>query len=649
MAANLAVALTDPAVWWAIAVAMVGGGMALAIGVLIGTRLGLLEERTSAGERLGVGLAFGLLAIASGYALVVSRGSSSLTPIAIFLLAAVAAARGRPTLPRPTMRTVGLAVAITGLLVLAVLFMAATVAFSPRDGLQPVEFMDEAFYARLSSDLNRTGREWVFSPSGYTAIPGTPTQSWYHWGEIWLGAVVINVPGVSPMHARLLVVLPLLLLTACALAGAICRRLTSLDTTEGFLLGALGMLLLAPLPLVFGYHFDSYASPLLVSGFRYGLSAVPLLLMAYLAAARVPWTGSWSESWMLASITAAVVALHVALAPAALLAAAVTIALVAIRSGHGIRTVARSPLARPLATAVAAVAITLAWGFLTGHGVPTETRSVAVTAFDIGWQRGVAFAVITSGAIALSLVGTWWLRRLDGPLWAMVPAAWVAFVAAAGYWGWAYPALNSFHVFFGTLLLVVTPVATFAVVGLIALARRHGRGTVGVALLIALLVQVGLNVVIAAPRLNSHTGDLPPVPTSVLDAIRALPSGTRMAYSCGPVDEFSPWTPRLGSIAVHTGRFVMPLCYMADPSQSLLADRPNDPGVATPFIGPAQQSLFTSATTVPTTGAILAFMRQHDIGYVYVDARHPDRLALGGPIVFTAGDVTIYQVPGSRP
>lgn len=647
MAGNLAAALTHPAVWWAIVSALVFGGAALTIGILVGTRLQLLHERSSAGERLGVGLGLGLLSVASAYAFVVSRGSSSLTPIAAFLVLALVAAKGRPAIPRPTRRAVVLALAAAGFVAVAALFMVTTIAPSARDGVQPIEFMDEAFYARLSVEVDRTGREWVYAPSGYMELPGAPARSWYHWGEVWLGAIVTHMPGVSPIHARLVVVLPLILLAAFALAGAACRRLTALDTTEGFLLGGLGVLLLAPLPFVVGYHFDSYASPLLISAFRYGLAAVPLLLLVYLAAAYGPWTGSWSESWLLGAIAAAVVVLHPALAPPALVAATATVTLVAIRSSDGLRTLVRSPLARPLATAAAAIGLTLAWGFLLGYGVPTEARSPAARSFDIGWQRSLAFTTVLSGTLLLSLLGAWVLRRSRGPLWAMVPAAWMATVIAAAYWGWAYPALNSFHVFFGTVLLVLTPTATFAVVAMIALARRRQRHLLAQALLVLLLAQVCLQAVVAAPRLHSNTGPLPPVPRGVLDAVARLPADARIAYSCGPADEFAPWTPRLGTITVHTGRVLMPLCFMADPTPPLLADRPIDPTVASPFVGPAQ-SLFSSPTDAPTADAILAFMRRHGIGFVYVDAQHPDRLALGGPTVHAEGDTTIYRVPEGR-
>src|SRR6185369_1671484 len=47
------------------------------------------------------------------------------------------------------------------------LLYGATMAPSPREGVQPVEFSDEAYYSVLGADLARTGTESLFSPSGF--------------------------------------------------------------------------------------------------------------------------------------------------------------------------------------------------------------------------------------------------------------------------------------------------------------------------------------------------------------------------------------------------------------------------------------------------------------------------------------------------
>ena len=60
-------------------------------------------------------------------------------------------------------------------------------------------------------------------------IAGLPTQTWYHWGEAWLGAAAITLFGTAPLDARHLIVLPLLLLAAAALTGTLVRRIDRID------------------------------------------------------------------------------------------------------------------------------------------------------------------------------------------------------------------------------------------------------------------------------------------------------------------------------------------------------------------------------------------------------------------------------------
>ena len=90
---------------------------------------------------------------------------------------------------------------------------------------QPLEFMDEAYYSVLGADVARTGTESLYSPSGFTDIPGLPSQTWYHWGEAWLtrsrfrsSAPSHSTPGTSSPCP--------LLLAAAALTGTLVRRMT---------------------------------------------------------------------------------------------------------------------------------------------------------------------------------------------------------------------------------------------------------------------------------------------------------------------------------------------------------------------------------------------------------------------------------------
>ena len=79
------------------------------------------------------------------------------------------------------------------------LLYGSTLAPSPRDGVQPVEWTDLAFYAVLGRDLATTGTETNTSPSGFTDLPGLPAQTWYHWGELWLASAVITIFGTAPL------------------------------------------------------------------------------------------------------------------------------------------------------------------------------------------------------------------------------------------------------------------------------------------------------------------------------------------------------------------------------------------------------------------------------------------------------------------
>ena len=220
----------------------------------------------------------GLLVLAAWWAAIGSGGRSSFTPVAIGFAIAIGLAvvrrwrrRGRRsrvrTSPRPSSRrsTVDaadardrtaaddLVLAVLGgavFVVAVALLYGSTLTLSPRDGVQPIEFSDEAYYSVLGADLAETGTETIYSPSGFDRIDGLPTQTWYHWGELWLAAAVITIFGMAPLDARHFVVLPILLLAAAALTGTVVRRMTGSTSRGAFLFGFLACLFLAPVPLI---------------------------------------------------------------------------------------------------------------------------------------------------------------------------------------------------------------------------------------------------------------------------------------------------------------------------------------------------------------------------------------------------------------
>jgi hypothetical protein len=181
LAAELAITASNGEVWLSIGEALLFGGGSLLFGTWVARTVGLLRSDAPAGETLGVGLATGLMVLAAWWAAIWSGGRSSFTPVAVGLGVAITLAvaqraqrrtaavhtaepsssdddgatiRARP----PRRRHLVLAALAGATFVVAVaLLYGSTLAPSPRDGAQPVERTDVAFYAVLGADLAATG------------------------------------------------------------------------------------------------------------------------------------------------------------------------------------------------------------------------------------------------------------------------------------------------------------------------------------------------------------------------------------------------------------------------------------------------------------------------------------------------------------
>ena len=145
-----------------------------------------------------------------------------------------------------------------------------------------VENRDEAFYAVLGRDLATTGTETNLRRRVSPSSPGLPTQTWYHWGELWLASAAITIFGTAPLAARFFVVLPIVLLAAAALTGTLVRRMArhrfaGAPTSSAFV----ACLFLAPVPLIPGPFFSSWAVGMIFGITLYGLGAVAALLALY--------------------------------------------------------------------------------------------------------------------------------------------------------------------------------------------------------------------------------------------------------------------------------------------------------------------------------------------------------------------------------
>ena len=196
--------------------------------------------------------------------------------------------------------------------------------------------MDETYYAVLGADLAKTGTESIFSPSGFTQIEGLPSQTWYHWGEAWLAAAAISLFGTGPLDARLLIVLPLMLLAAAAMTGTLVRRMTGATSRAAFLFGFVACLFLAPAPQAVGMIFEVRMYP---------LAAVAVLMAIYAFAVLGDRRPDWARASFVGSAAAVVLPAHIVIAALAVVGLG---GVWAIRIGQSLVATRRLPHVAPV-------------------------------------------------------------------------------------------------------------------------------------------------------------------------------------------------------------------------------------------------------------------------------------------------------------
>ena len=648
----LAVSVRDLSVWAAIGIALVAYTALVITGTWTARLAGLLTQDAPGVAVVGVGLSFGALLAASWGAAIISGGQSSLTPIALGLGVGLILLRlrgrasrddaatfvGSPwAIPRRA-ATLG-AIALVGI----GLLLAAALAPSPRDGLQPIDSMDAAFYAVVGRDLAASGVETWASPSGFDSLPGLPRQMWYHWGELWLAGVVGQVSGTPPMLARHVVVLPILLVACMALLAGLARAAfpSSMRPHGPIFLGTASCLFLSPIPSSATY-FSSWPVGLLLGITSYGLAAAVSFLVAYLAVTDRLHASSMGQLLVVATLAASLIPLHVLIAVICACALATALVLSIVATGTRRRWGPATERQRVAAAAGAASLAAAGWGFATGHGLPAIPVSETVPAFNEHWRSSVAalavgsvgFAVVPVAAVDL------WSKK---PAVALVLAGTtVAIAGGALAWGATYASFNSFHLFFGAVAVVGVPAS------LVAVGHLWGRipRTARLALATAIGAQLALGGAVTLARLASTTPtDYEPVPVAILEEIERLEPSAKVAYECRPLEEMSTWLPRLVGLDAQTGRRVVPLCFRAYSLAAMLG-QPLDAQVVDPAFSIAPQAeLFRTAGARPSERELLAFLRDHGVGYVFVDARHPNQLLPSAVPVFTSGSAQLLRLP----
>jgi hypothetical protein len=662
-AKELGITVTNPEVWLAISLALLVGAVCLLVGTVVARVVGLLARAAPAGETIGVGLATGLILLAVWWAALWSGGRSSFTPVAagslIALALAVARRRRAPTRagsasaradPARYRHVAGLA-AMGALFVVAIaLLYGSTVAPSPRDGEQPIEFVDVAFYAVLGDDLADTGREANYLPSGFSHLPGVPNQTWYHWGELWLASAMITIFGSAPMAARYFVVLPLVLLAAAALTGTIVQRLTRSASRAAYLWGFVACLFLAPMPVVpGGPFFGSWAVGLIFGITLYGLGAVAVLYALYCLVRLRDAEQTWALAFFVGTAVAFILPAHLVMAVLAFVAVGVVWTM---RGARSIRHARPFRFAKPswLQTAIVAgiLAIaTLAWGRLMDHGVAGSATASRIPPFNASWAGSIAIMVLGAGALAAIPIA-WFLarrRRNDEAELYLGTLGLLGFGALA--WGARAGDFNMYHVLFAGIAAFAPPAAAVAIWRLRTHLLAAGRRRLAVAVVALCALQLEVGAITSLARLESfgpHHWDQP-ISVAMLEEIRRLPPDAKLAYGCRPLDESGFADPTLGSIDAHTGRTMVPMCFQADYLGTLIGGELSFRAMNPSFIWAPQRALYPNLSAIPRPSEVATFLKSHGIHYVYTDRIHGNRLVDGAILIAEHGGAQLLRVP----
>lgn len=672
LASEFSATVSNPETWPAIGLALILGAACWIFGAWVARTVGLLDADAPSGESLAVGLVTGLVIATSWWAAVRSGGRSSFTPLAVGFAVSLALAfarrRRRPAVDqtrspaqspadieamggsRTRRRSFARTAACAGLFVVVVgLLYGSTIATSARDGVQPIIERDTAYYAILGRDLATTGTETNLGPSGFAGLDGLPGQIWYHWGEAWLASAVITLFGLGPMAARHLIVLPIVLLAAAALAGTLVRRLAGTNSWRAFVSGFVVLLVISPVATAEMTAMSSWAVGLLAGIAMYGTGAAAAVFAMYCVAV----LGSRDATWGLAAFVGTAVAFilpaHIAIA---VLGAVGALAVAAVRILASLRTSRSLPRPAPvwrraLAATAVITAATVGWGLLTGHGLGGTNAAPAVIApFSSGWQETVVRLAGGAGVFLAIPLALWRSQTTRDPAADLYLGALVLLAAGAIGWGARLSEFTMFYLLFAGIAVYASALVAVALWAVINDLLRSGHRMVGLLLVSLAVIQVAISAMGTTLRLEAlGVAQYEPIPTSVLRSIAELPSDAKLAYSCGPRDEISFGVPQLITIDAVAGRRAIPMCFERE-YPSIILGAPRDITVPSQFFrGAPQMELYPSATATPSLEEIRAFLAKYDIRYVYADGRHPNTLAPDAVVVASSGDVQVLRVP----
>ena len=659
-----ALAASDPRVSSAMLVAVVVGGVSLVFGVFVARRIGLLDRTSPAAETVGVGLGTGLIALTSMWAAAASSGRSSFTVVGVLFAVVLALAIVRPVSSTavqpmapdetlwdpeatPTRHLVGVIVAAAGFVLAIGLLYGATLAPSPRDGVQPVEFQDWAYYAVLGRNLANDRVESVYSVAGFDNVLGLPAQTWYHWGDIWLSASAITMFGLEPLLARSYVALPLLLAAAALMTGTLVRRATGTRSRWAFGFGALCCLFLAPIPLP-GTLFSASWAGLAFTITTYGMAAIAVLLSVHVLLTLAFRRASPSLVIFAGPLLASVIPSHIVVAILGFVGACTAMLTWLVASLFGKSITIRSESARgPITVALwcsIVMLLTLAWGLLTGHWLTDSTQPSRVDPFNETWRVSVGLACLSAGVFVAILVAVAVLT--DAPLTVrlLLAGSIAAVVFGALAWGARLGTFTMFHFMSAAVALIAVPVAAIAIRALWQRAQANGRRPVAVGIFAACAIQLSIGVIVTPIRLDEGKGKFAPWSVDLLASIRALPHGARLAYACNPMEELSYWNTQLISLDAHTGHHLVAMCFQAD-LYSVFVGAPLSADAPVPgFEAVPQRALYPDSRTRLSDADVLAFLKRNHVEYIYADRAHPNNLVPDAIVVASGGGAELLRI-----
>jgi hypothetical protein len=383
----------------------------------------------------------------------------------------------------------------------------------------------------------------------------------------------------------------------------------------------------------------------------YGLGAVAVLLVLYCLVVLRDRPATWVLASFVGCVGATILPAHIALA---LLASVGVVGVWAIRIGRSVMAERQLPIVSPawqrtiMAAGVAGVA-TVAWGLVTGHGLSAAAGAGAspiVSPFNESWRASIAITLLGAGALLAIPISLLVVRPITGLHVDLYVGTLVLLVAGAIAWGARLSEFTMFYLFFAGIAVIALPVAAVAVRGLWEWLRAERRTRLAVGLVVLCVIQLEGGVWNSLLRMQQFgPSAVETIPVTLLDAIRRLPPDARLAYSCDSFGEITFGVPELLSIDVHTGRRVVPMCFNAEILSTLTGASISKTVANIYFASAPQRALYPEPDSDPSSAAVSSFLKQYEIGYIYADARHPNRLVDDAVPVATSGDAQVLRVP----